>query len=57
MKEQLRRLWRALLYDPQVEYQRAKDLLERRLASSEVQNDEPRKPKLRLWGSNGPKER
>jgi hypothetical protein len=56
MKEQLRRLWRALLYDPQVEYQRAKDLLERRLASSESENDEPRKPKLRLWRSNGPEE-
>ena len=56
MKEQLRRFWRALLYDPQVEYQHAKDLLERRLASSESENEEPRKLNLRLWDSNQPRE-
>jgi hypothetical protein len=36
MIELLRRLWRAFSYDPQVEYQRAKDLLGRRLASPEI---------------------
>lgn len=40
MKEQLRRLWQALLYDPQVEYQRAKDLLAKRLASPDLGNEE-----------------
>ena len=36
MMELLRRLWRAVSYDPQAEYQRAKELLARRLASSEI---------------------
>jgi uncharacterized membrane protein len=56
MREQLRRFWQALLYDPQVEYQRAKDLLKKRLASPELENEELRKPKLRLWKSHRPRE-
>lgn len=40
MIELLRRLWRAFSYDPVVEYQRAKDLLVRRLASPESEKGE-----------------
>jgi hypothetical protein len=52
MMELLRRLWRDFWYDPLVEYQRAKDLLARRLAWSEAEEHERRKSKLRLWRSN-----
>jgi hypothetical protein len=40
MMKLLRRLWRAFWYDPLVEYQRAKDLLAKRLGSPEADNKE-----------------
>jgi hypothetical protein len=42
----LARLWRAFWHDPMADYQRAKELLERRLASPE-NSSEAEKPKLR----------
>jgi predicted transcriptional regulator len=38
----LRRLWRAMCYDPLVEYQRAKALLERRLIQDILDRDRRR---------------
>lgn len=49
MKQLLRRLWREFWYDPLVEYQRAKELLAKRLLWSETAEHERRKSKLRLW--------
>ena len=47
MKELLRRLWREFTYDPMVEYQRAKDLLARRLAAPAADDREAREARLR----------
>ena len=52
MKELLRRLWRDFWYDPLVEYRHAKELLARRLASSEADDHQARRAKLRLWRSH-----
>jgi hypothetical protein len=51
MRELLQRLWRDFWYDPVKEYQRAKDLLPKRLALSEAAEHERRKSRLRLWRS------
>jgi hypothetical protein len=51
MRELLRRLWLEITYDPMVEYQRAKDLLARRLAAPAADDREARKARLRLLGS------
>jgi hypothetical protein len=52
MRELLRRLWRDFWYDPVREYQRAKDLLVKRLAWSETAEHERRKSRFRLWRSH-----
>jgi hypothetical protein len=54
VKELLRRLWREFWYDPLVEYQRAKDVLEKGLISSQTETGERRKSKLRLLNSKPP---
>jgi hypothetical protein len=51
MRHRLRRFWQELWYDPMVDYQRAKDLLAKRLSLPDPEMDEPRRPKLRLWKS------
>ena len=51
MRQLLRRLWRELTYDPIVEYQRAKELLARRLAGPGSDDHEARKARLRLLDS------
>lgn len=53
MMKRLRRLWRAMCYDPLVEYQRAKALLERRLVQ-DIQDRDRRRSLIKLVRS--PKE-
>ena len=56
MREQLRRLWRELTYDPLVGLHRAKELLARRLEWSAAKEHERHKSKLKLWRPDQPKE-
>ena len=58
MREWLKRLWRDFWYDPVKEYERAKDLLAKRLAWSETAEHERCKSRLKLWRSrSGPKDK